>query len=601
MILVGELALWVALLMAAWGAIVSFAGGRAQRPELIASGERAVYATFACVVLAATGLIVALVSSDFSFAHVASHTTANLPVAYKIAALWAGQAGSLLFCAFLLSACAAIAVSTRGARRRALSPYIDGTLSLLLLFSLAVLCFGASPYERVPMVPPEGRGLSPQLQSPGMLVHPPTLYLGYVSTAIPFAFAVAALLAGKLDDDWLDAVRRWSLVAWVALTTGMMSGMWWAYVEPDWHRDWAWDGVRNAALLPWLTTTMSLYLTLTQEGSGRARKAIVLLAASSILLAVTAAFASTGGIISGVSTFAQSAARARAVAFVLVTAAGVAYLAARQLRSLQISLRLEDSARLGRTSPLNNLLLMGIALSLASATLLPMLSAARRSGNVTDVTAVDPYVVLAIGIGALVLGAIVRQVSRAATTRCRTTGESVPSALTRMVVSGRRHYGGFAVRVGVLILAIAFAGFAFKTEVPVSLSPGETVTLLDPYGRQWTFASQGVSDFQELNRHVVAVPLRATHADTPVALLRAERRQYVDSRGSPTFDPSTNAGIHSSPRQDTYVTLASVADDRAVLRIAFNPLVMWVWIGGMVLVVGGLMAMWPGRRPSGGS
>lgn len=598
MILVGELALWVALLMAAWGAIVSFTGGRAGRPELIASGERAVHATFACVVLATTGLVVALVSSDFSFEHVASLTSANLPVAYKLSALWAGHAGPLLFWTFLLSVCAAIVVSTSGTRNRALSPYVAGTLSLLLLLSLSVLCFGANPYERLAVVPPEGRGMSPHLQSPGMLVHPPSLYLGYVSAAIPFAFAIAALLAGRLDDDWLDRVRRWSLFAWLALTIGVMTGMWWAYVEQDWGGSWTWDGIRNAAFLPWLTATMSLYLMLRQERSGTLKKGIVILAASSFLLAVTAAFTARGGIISGVSTFAQSAARARAAALIVGVAAGLAYLAARRLRSLRISVHIERSTRPEGPFPLSNLLLMGIALSIASGTLLPLLSAARRSGKVTDGAPVDPYAVLALGLGALVLAVMARELLSAASARRRTTGEPTPTALARIAASRRRDYGGFAVRVGVLILAIAFAGFAFKTESSISLGPGESATLVDPYGRQWTFASQGVSDFEELNRHVVAVPLRATHHDRSAALLRSERRQYVDSRGNPTFEPSTKAGIHSSSRQDTYVMLASVANDRAVLRIAFNPLVMWVWIGGIVIAIGGVVAMWPRPRRS---
>ena len=577
MILVGELALWVALLMAAWGAIVSFAGARARRHELIASGERAIHATFACVVLATTGLVVALVSSDFSFAHVASFSSANLPVAYKLSALWAGNAGSLLFWTFLLSVCAAIVV-TSGARDRELSPYVAGSLSIVLLLSLGAICFGANPYERLPIAPLEGNGMSPHLQSAGMVLHPPSLYIGYASTAIPFAFAIATLFAGKLDDRWLDSVRRWSLFAWLALTIGMMTGMRWAYVEKDWGGDWAWDGIRNGAFLPWLTTTTLLRVMLRQERTGVPRKETVILAASSFLLAAFAAFTASGGVISRVSTFAGSEARAWAASFIVAVAAGVAYLVVGRLRNLRISVHTERSTRPEAALPSNNLLLLGIALSMAGGALMPMLIAARGGHRAVD-GGIDISLVLALGLGALVLAAMVRETVRGASAR-------------------PRDYGVFAIRVGVVILAMAFVGFAFKTESSISLGPGESATLVDPYGRQWTFASQGVSDFEELNRHVVGVPLRATHRDRPVALLRSERRQYLDSRGNPTFEPSTKPGIHSSWRQDTYVMLESVADDRAVLRIAFNPLVMWVWIGGVAIAIGGLVAMWPAPRRS---
>lgn len=576
MILIGELALWIALLMAVWGAIVSFAGGHAGRPELIASGRRAIHASFACVVLATTGLLVALASSDFSFEHVAAFTSANLPMAYKLSALWAGRAGSLLFWTFLLSVSSAIVVSSGEAGDRALSPYVAGTLSIILLVSLAAMCFGTNPYERLPVVPPEGRGMSPPLPSAGMLIHPPTLYLGYVTTAIPFAFAVAALLTGQLDDDWVDTVRSWSLFAWLALTIGIMTGMWWAYVEQDRGGAWARDGIRNAAFLPWSAITMLLYVLRKPE----LRKEIVILPASGFVLAATAMFIAKGGIISEVSTLARSDARSWTGMFIGLVTAAVVYLVVVQLRHVHISARTERSTGSERAFPRSNAMLVGIALAIASGTLLPMLSAARGSGKAIHAV-VDPYAVLALVLGAVALVAMVRESLKA--------GSASP-----------RVYGAFAVRVGVVVLAIAFAGFAFNSASSISVGPGESATLVDPYGRQWNFVSQGVSDFEELNRHVVGVPLRATHRDKPVALLRSERRQYVDSRGNPTFEPATKAGIHSSWRQDTYVTLTSVADDRAMLRVAFNPLVMWVWIGGLVIAMGGLVTMWPRRRRSDG-
>ena len=592
MILVGELALWVALLMAAWGAIVSFAGGRADRPELIASGERAVYATFACVVLATAGLTVALVTSDFSFAHVASFTSANLPVAYKLVALWEGQGGSLLLWTFLLSTCAAIAIATSGAHNRSLVPYVTGTLSVVMLFLLAMTCFGANPYERLPVIPPDGRGLSPHLQSGGTALHPPSLYLGYVATAVPFAFAIGALLAGELDDRWRVAVRRWSLFAWFVLTIGMITGMWWAYVEQGGSGDWAWDAVRNASVLPWLAVTTLLYVMVREERNAVPRKVVVILAASSFLLAVVAAFTTRAGIISSVNAFARSDTRAWSAIFVTASAAAVAYLVATRLRSLRTSAHVQPSTGPKGELRLDNRLLVGISLAMISGTLLPLMMEGMVRGTTTRVRA-DSYGVVALGLSAFMLGVIVRGLLRATSVRRRSTGEATLTALGRLAAFHRRDYGGFAARVGVLSLAIAFAGFAFRTESSISLGSGESATLVDPYGRPWTFASQGVSDFEELNRHVLAVPVRATRDGQPVGLIRSERRQYIDSRGNPTFEPATEPGILSSLRLDTYVVLANAAEDRAELRIAFNPLVMWVWVGGAIIAIGGLMALGP--------
>ncbi|HKN59182.1 MAG TPA: cytochrome c biogenesis protein CcsA, partial [Gemmatimonadaceae bacterium] len=202
MILVGELSLWVALLMAAWAATVSFAGGQLRRSDLIESGERAIYATLAMVVLASLGLWTALLTHDFSIKYVASFTSANLPKVYTVTAFWGGQSGSLLFWALILSIYSAITLYTNRTRNRELMPYVSGTLALILLFFLATICLGSNPFERLDFIPIDGRGLNPQLQNPGMAIHPPNLYLGYVGTSIPFAFAIAALLTRRLDAEW---------------------------------------------------------------------------------------------------------------------------------------------------------------------------------------------------------------------------------------------------------------------------------------------------------------------------------------------------------------------------------------------------------------
>jgi cytochrome c-type biogenesis protein CcmF len=648
-ILVGELALWVALLMAAWGAIVSFAGARWHRADLIASGERAVYATFACVSLATVGLLVALITSDFSFRYVTSFTSANLPVPYKVTALWGGQAGSLLFWTLILSMYAAIVVATNRTRNRVLMPYVTGTLAVIVLFFLATISLGANPYERLAFIPPDGRGMNPQLQNPGMAAHPPNLYLGYIATTVPFAFAIGALLVRKLDNDWILAVRRWSLVSWFFLTIGIIIGMWWAYVELGWGGYWAWDPVENSSFLPWLTNTAFLHSIMVQEKRGMLRKWNVVLVASSFLLAVFGTFITRSGVISSVHAFAQSEVGYWFAGFLILSVAAVAYLIATRLRDLQATVHLESLVSREASFLFNNLLLVAIAFSVLWGTLFPMLSEAVRGEKITvgppffnavnvplglillALTGVGPliawrraslpnlrrqfsvpvaggviaavllfalgiregYALVSFCLAAFVLTTVAQEFAKGTSARRRMYGESLPRAFARLIARNRRRYGGYIVHVGVVVLFIAFAGFAFKKESDVALAPGETAELVDPYGRRWTFTSQGVSEFEQLNRRVIAVGLQTSRDGKPMGLIRSERRQHVDSRGIPTFEPSTEVGIDYSLRQDTYVVLAGVAGDRAELRIAFNPLVVWVWIGGVIMAIGGVVVMWP--------
>src|SRR5262245_9585296 len=200
--------------MAAWATSVSFAGGALKRDDLIVSGRRALYATFAMVALASIGLWTALLTRDFSLEYVAGHISAAMPSVYVLTAFWSGQAGSMLFWALILSMYSAIAIATSRKRNAALMPWAAGALGAVLLFFIASTCFRANPFTRLDWTPPDGRGMNPQLQNPGMAIHPPNLYLGYVATAIPFAFAVAALLSRRLDAEWLGVVRRWSLLSW---------------------------------------------------------------------------------------------------------------------------------------------------------------------------------------------------------------------------------------------------------------------------------------------------------------------------------------------------------------------------------------------------
>jgi len=649
MILVGELSLWIALLMCAWSATLSFAGGRLRRTDLIVSGERGLYAGFGFVVLASAGLWTALLTSDFSLRYVASFTSANLPVIYKISAFWGGQAGSMLFWCLILGGYAALATWVNRRDNRVLMPWVTGTNALVLLFFVATTVFASNPFERLEWVPADGRGLNPQLQNPAMALHPPLLYLGYVATAIPFGFAIAALITRRLDAEWLGAVRRWSLVSWVFLTLGIVLGMWWAYVELGWGGYWMWDPVENASLLPWLTGTAFLHSIMIQEKRGMLRKWNVTLVVTTFLLSILGTFITRSGVIQSVHSFAQSSVGHWFATFFVLALVATVVLVSMRLKDLESPAQLEAMISREAAFLYNNLVLVGIAFSVLWGTLFPILSEWVRGTKITvgesffnavnvplgllllALTGIGPliawrrasvvniqrqfagpatlgviaaaalftlgirelYPLMTWGLASFVAGTILQEFWKGIGARRTMYGEGVPLALVRLVARNRRRYGGYIVHAGIVILFAAFAGMAFRKEYDVTLRAGESTTAIDPFGRRWTFTSEGLSEFKALNRDVLTVALRPTIDGQPLPIITSEKRQHRDSRGQPTFQPSTEVGILSQQRQDVYLVLAGAIGDQAEIRINFNPLVAWVWHGGILMAIGGLIVMWP--------
>src|SRR2546428_6930234 len=262
MSLLGRFSLWLAFLVGLWGAITGFVGGAQSRPDLQQSAHNATFALLGALLVAVISLEIAIFRHDVSLEYVAAYTSRNLPTFYLWSALYAGQKGSLLFWATVLSLFAVLAQVLTSRRHRAYLPYVAAVTCAVATFFISVMLFAANPFERLGFTPLDGRGMNPQLQNPGMVFHPPMLYLGYISITIPFAFAIAALLTRKLDSEWLVAVRKWTLVSWLFLSIGLLIGMWWAYVELGWGGDWAWDPVENAAMLPWLGMAVFLPLAI---------------------------------------------------------------------------------------------------------------------------------------------------------------------------------------------------------------------------------------------------------------------------------------------------------------------------------------------------
>src|SRR5438034_822432 len=589
MTLLGNLALWLALLVGIWGALAGFVGGLKDRPDLARSARHAVFAMCAALLVAVVSLEWALFQHDFNVEYVAAYTSRNLPVFYTWSALYAGQKGSLLFWATVLSVFGSLALVLTPRHHRALLPYVAGVVSLVAAFFISVMLFGqANPFQRLPYTPLDGNGLNPQLQNPGMVFHPPMLYLGYISITIPFAFAIAALLSKRLDTDWLVAIRKWTLLSW--------------------------------------------------------------------LLSIFGTFITRSGVISSVHSFTQSSVGYFFLAFLIVSGVASFALYANRLPLLTAEARLESMVSREASFLFNNLVFIVIAFAVLWGTLLPILSEAvvgvkytvlapwfntviiplglallaltgigpliawRRAsipnlqrqfavpGTVGVFTALillvggmrDFYALMAIGLGGFVVGTVVQEFARGARARHRQYGEGYALALGRLIARNRRRYGGYIVHTGIVILFVAFAGMAFKTETEASLRPGESASIRSPYGWTYRLTHLGISQYDALNRQVTAATLDVSRDGKRLGVLTTEKRQHVDALGRPTFQPSTEVGIRSDLREDLYVVLGGVVNgtEQAVFRFTINPLVWWVWYGGMIVALGGLIVMWPGGSPA---
>jgi len=658
--LLGTLALWLAFLVGLWGAITGFVGGAQGRADLQQSARHATLALLAALAIAVISLEIAIFRHDFSVAYVAGRTSRNLPTFYLWSALYSGQEGSLLFWAAVLSLFAVLAQVLTSRRHRAFLPYVAGVTSLVATFFIGVMLFApANPFTRLPFTPLDGSGMNPQLQNPGMVFHPPMLYLGYISITIPFAFAIAALLTKKLDTEWMVAVRKWTIVSWLFLSIGLLIGMWWAYVELGWGGYWAWDPVENAALLPWLVMTAFLHSVMVQEKRGMLKKWNLALILGAWVLSIFGTFLTRSGVIASVHSFTESPVGYYFLAFLVAAVAACTVLYVTRLPLLEAEATLESILSREASFLFNNLLLIGLAFSVLWGTLFPIISEAVKGVKITYgaptfnfvniplglvlllVTGIGPLIawrrastanlkrqfalpvtagvfalliflvagmrdvgaLLAFSFGAFVLGTVFQEFARGARARHRQYGEPTWLAVFQLLSRNRRRYGGYIVHIGIVLLFMGFAGMAFKTETEATLRPGETAELRGRDGHLYSFTHLGISQYNTLNRYVTAALLEVKRDGKAIGRLRTEKRQHVDALGNKTFEPSTEVGIMSGLRVDLYVVLAGLVNgtEQAVFRFTINPLVWWVWFGGFVLVIGGLIVLWPGGPATGGT
>lgn len=643
---IGYLSLIFALGAAVYAAVAAWYGNHFNKPNWVESARNATIAIFPLVLLACGLLVYSLLTSDFSVEYVWRTSSLGTPNYLKFTALWGGQAGSLLFWNLLLSIFTAAAMARNWNKQRDLMPYAIMVAAFTQIFFLGISIFIENPFVRLDFVPPDGNGLNPLLRHPGMIIHPPMLYLGFVGFTIPYSFAMAALLSGKLDDTWIRITRRWTLVAWLFLSLGLILGGRWAYDVLGWGGYWAWDPVENASFMPWLAGTAFLHSVMIQEKRDMFKMWNMFLIILTYCLVIFGTFIVRSGVISSVHSFAQSAIGPLFFAFISIMFVFSAYWANKRRDQLKSKNSLNSFLSREAAFLYNNFLILAIlavvflftnypilselvtgekgfvgppvykqALAPLFAALLLLMGAApltmwyrtslkrlemgMRWPALTATVATIGTAVSGITYWAALLGVWIVVFSTFLTvaefwkgTRARMRrGENPWTAFSRLMSRNRRRYGGYWIHIGVLVMAIGIIGVElFQEETQIHLTVGDTITL-GRYEAQFIGAERfpGPDDLL-----ITEATLDVYENGRFVTQLKPRTELYTRTQ-QPMTIPDARATIF----EDFYTLMVNwepTSADQATFRIFLNPLINWVWAGGIIFVLGTLVAAWPDPR-----
>jgi cytochrome c-type biogenesis protein CcmF len=644
----GHVAVLIGLGLSFYAAVAYVAAARRSDRQLGESARLAVIGSFLAAFAGCLAMVISLLSHDFSVLYVAENNATTTPAFISASSLWAALEGSILFWTLLATGWAALVLHRHRDRHRALMPWVGATLAAINLFFFAVMTWPGNPFLRTAPVAAEGLGPNALLQNhPFMALHPPLLYLGYTGLAVPFAFGVAALVTRRLYVEWLRIVRRWTLIPWIFLTLGIVAGAWWSYEVLGWGGYWAWDPVENAALLPWLTATAFVHSAMVAERRGGLRIWASALVIATFVLTLVGTFLTRSGVVASVHSFTQSAIGPWFLAAIVLALGGALTLLVWRLPELIGGGR--PPALLSRESAflLNNVLFLGLTFAVLFGTLLPLLVQATSGatisvgapwfnavnapiflallflmgvgpalpwgaaswGTLRDRFAVPVLVAAVVSAAALALGlretaplltlalaALVAtvmgdEVVRGARARARGRGEAHPTAVWRLATRNRRRYGGYAVHLGVLVMAVGVAiSSGLSTDVTVTVLPGETARIGSYELRHERLVVEPLRD----DRRVIETRAELTVSGPQTGEIATALRDYPNSAAA-----IATPAVRTSLGEDLYVTLlASDAGSGAVtLHLFVNPLVVWIWIGGLIVGLGSAFAIWPERRP----
>ena len=617
--------------------------------RLFLTGQRLALGISFFVFLATFILAYQLVQSNFDIDYVARYTSLETPVVYKISALWAGQSGSLLFWLFILSIYTTIVILQNQQKHNSLMPWVIITLAIVQMFFLVLTNYVTNPFKPTDadFIVSNGNGLNPLLQNVTMAIHPPTLYLGYVGFSVPFGFAISAMINRDTSPLWIQSIRRWSLVAWLFLSIGIILGGWWAYRELGWGGYWAWDPVENASFMPWLTATAFVHSIIIQEKKDMLRVWNMALIIITFTLCIFGTFLTRSGVMSSVHSFTGSSLGPIFLTFVfsiMIVSFGMMYFRRNELRSTK---KMESFTSRESGFLFNNMVFVVMCFAVFWGTLFPVFSEAIRGTKITvgppffnqinipiglillALTGIGPLlawrktgkkilirnftfpiitglivaillliiglrgaVVISFSLGAFVTATITTEFTRGIQARRKKFNESIITALIKIVSKNRSRYGGYVVHLGIVFMFVGFTGHAFDQEKEFSLKVGESNHVAG-----YNFKLIQMSETERPNHYAWISDLRVTNDEGKfVTNLHPEKRIYFHRNPDPNRrQPHSELDIYTTMNRDIYSIFSGVDSENSVafIKIMVNPLVQWVWLGGYILVFGTIVALWP--------
>ena len=643
----GNLTLLVSFIVAALAGVASLVGIRRGSERLLRAGRAAVYLLATTLGMSIATMAHAFTSSDFSIKYVQHYSEAGQPFAYKLTAVWGGLDGSILFWAFLLALCSAIAVRTLYRRDREITAYAIVVLMAVCDFFLYLVVYEKNPFDTFLVAQPTiGQGMNPLLQNPYMVAHPPSLYAGFVGLTIPYAFAMGALMAGKLGNLWFPMVKRWLLSAWFILSLGLTLGMIWAYEVLGWGGFWAWDPVENAGLLPWLMATALIHSAKVQERRGLYVRWNFILVIFAFFLTIVGTFMTRSGIVQSVHAFGKDIHLAYVFGVFMLAilgfSFGLMYWRRRELRPAEkIGSVLSREAmfgignwffvlataivlvatlfptisesvlheRVNVTSAFFNrtMVPVGIVLLLLTGigSLFPwrgMESTVARRRALLPISAGaamlvvgglaqawrSPAALLCFAVCAFVAAVIVQELVRGARNRQKANGGSFVVAFANTVFRARQPHAGYIVHMGLVLMFVGFAGQAFQREETAVIAVGQSK---DFAGYRLRF--DGIKQERTLVKETYMADIAVSSGGKSLGHLQPGR-DFYDQRPN---EPVSQVAIRRSVTEDLYLTLGSYDEARraVALKLVTNPLVDWMWLGFLVMAFGALLILGPGR------
>ena len=662
----GYTALLLALLCSFYAIVSARVYINNNKLQWVDSARNAVLAVWFLLTLACLILVYLLTNEHFEIEYVASVSSRAMPWYLKATALWGGQAGSLLFWSWLMSSYTGIVMLRDWSKERDMQPYVITASMVTLAFFVSLNVFVENPFSvlwidsfgnitssmmrpdaNLMFTPNDGAGLNPLLRHPGMIIHPPMLYLGFVGFVIPYSFAIGALAVGRTDGVWIRATRRWTLIAWLLLSLGLLLGGRWAYDVLGWGGYWGWDPVEIAAFMPWLTGTAFLHSVIIQEKHGMFKRWNMILIILTYALVIFGTFLTRSGVLSSVHAFAQSSIGPLFFIFITVTFTISLLLLFRGWESLASSKTLTSWLSREGMFLLNNLLFMGILVACFWGVIYPLISeiitgqrvtvgppfyerttgpqfaallllmgivplvawritTVNRIGHLiwkpTMISLLVPITSMISGtlnfaalcslwLASLVFCVTIYEFYRGAIARSKSSGNSFFISLWLLISRNRRRYGGYIVHLGIVFMAVGIIGVEmFQTETQGTLALEERMSLED-----YSLVYKDLTEYPENDGRFVTKATLAVYKNNKLIGELEPRRDYYNISQQRMTIPD----VYSTLEGDLYVLLIDwkpVGPQQATFKVYLNPLINWIWIGGFLFVLGTLVATWPDQR-----